>query len=171
VQPSAAILIVDDHDGFRTFARGTLEPARFTVADAATGAEAADAARTIRPGPVLLDIRLPDSDGFEVASPAAGFLPVHAVGEKRTYGCNRARRPGPTASGDANPSICPIGQIERVKPNRSVIAEFSHSLDQARLRRRGPGVSAAAWPWEARAAHAGPQPEDADQIASAHTAR
>jgi CheY-like chemotaxis protein len=60
-------LIVDDHDGFRTFARGTLEPAGFTVTEAATGPEAADAARTIRPGLVLLDIQLPDSDGFEVA--------------------------------------------------------------------------------------------------------
>jgi CheY-like chemotaxis protein len=60
-------LIVDDHDGFRTFARGTLKPAGFTVTGAATGAEAADAARTIRPGLVLLDIQLPDSDGFEVA--------------------------------------------------------------------------------------------------------
>ena len=76
MQPSAAILIVDDHDGFRTFARGTLEPAGFTVTEAATGPEAADAARTIRPGLVLLDIQLPDSDGFEVARrPAAGFLP------------------------------------------------------------------------------------------------
>ena len=29
----AAISIADDHDGFRTFARGTLEPVRFTVAE------------------------------------------------------------------------------------------------------------------------------------------
>ena len=67
VQPSAAILIVDDHDGFRTFARGMLEAAGFTVAEAATGAEATEAARTVRPGLVLLDIGLPDFDGFEVA--------------------------------------------------------------------------------------------------------
>ncbi len=104
MQPAAAILIVDDHDGFRTFARGMLEAAGFTVAEAATGAEATKAARIVRPGLVLLDIQLPDSDGFEVArrlaaeaggpvvvltstrealdyggriaaSPAAGFLP------------------------------------------------------------------------------------------------
>jgi CheY-like chemotaxis protein len=67
VQPSAAILIVDDHDGFRTFARRMLEAAGFTVAEAATGAEATEAARTVRPGLVLLDIQLPDFDGFEVA--------------------------------------------------------------------------------------------------------
>jgi CheY-like chemotaxis protein len=67
VQSAASILIVDDHDGFRTFARGMLEAAGFTVAEAATGAEAAEAARSVRPGLVLLDIQLPDFDGFEVA--------------------------------------------------------------------------------------------------------
>ena len=66
-QSAASILIVDDHDGFRTFARGMLEAAGFTVAEAATGAEAAEAARSVRPGLVLLDIQLPDFDGFEVA--------------------------------------------------------------------------------------------------------
>jgi len=67
VQPAASILIVDDHDGFRTFARGMLEADGFTVAEAATGAEAAETARSVRPGLVLLDIQLPDFDGFEVA--------------------------------------------------------------------------------------------------------
>jgi CheY-like chemotaxis protein len=81
VQPSAAILIVDDHDGFRTFARGMLEAAGFTVAEAATGAQATEAARTLRPGLVLLDIQLPDFDGFEVArrlaaDPAGDPVPV-----------------------------------------------------------------------------------------------
>ena len=63
-QSAVSILIVDDHDGFRTFARSMLEAAGFTVAEAATGAEAA---RSVRPGLVLLDIQLPDFDGFEVA--------------------------------------------------------------------------------------------------------
>ena len=67
VQPAPAILIVDDHAGFRTFVRGMIEAAGFTVTEAATGAEATQAARTIRPGLVLLDIQLPDFDGFEVA--------------------------------------------------------------------------------------------------------
>jgi CheY-like chemotaxis protein len=81
VRPADAILIVDDHDGFRTFARGMLEAAGFTVTEAATGAEATEAARIAQPGLVLLDIQLPDSDGFEVArrlaaGPAGGPAPV-----------------------------------------------------------------------------------------------
>jgi CheY-like chemotaxis protein len=74
-------LIVDDHDGFRRFVRDPLEAAGFTVAEAATGAEATEAARTVRPGLVLLDIQLPDFDRFEVArrlaaDPAGGSAPV-----------------------------------------------------------------------------------------------
>jgi CheY-like chemotaxis protein len=64
-QPS--VLIVDDHDGFRAFARKLLEAAGFEVSEAATGAEATRVAGRVRPALVLLDIGLPDIDGFEVA--------------------------------------------------------------------------------------------------------
>jgi DNA-binding response OmpR family regulator len=85
-------------------ARKVLETEGFTVAEAANGEEATRTAFLIRPDLVLLDIQLPDADGFEVArwlsaqecrpvivltssreasdyggliaaSPAAGFLP------------------------------------------------------------------------------------------------
>jgi CheY-like chemotaxis protein len=100
VQPAEAILIVDDHDGFRSFARGMLEAAGFTVAEAATGAEATETARTVRPGLVLLDIGLPDFDGFEVArrlaAVAGDLAPVvvlTSTREARDYGGRIAASP------------------------------------------------------------------------------
>ncbi|MDO8212756.1 response regulator transcription factor [Conexibacter sp. CPCC 206217] len=62
------ILIVDDHPSFRSSARRVLEAGGFAVvgeaADAATGFAAA---RDLRPDVVLLDVGLPDADGFRVA--------------------------------------------------------------------------------------------------------
>jgi CheY-like chemotaxis protein len=93
-------LIVDDHDGFRSFARGMLEAAGFTVAEAGTGVEATEAARAVRPGLVLLDIGLPDFDGFEVArrlaAVAGGLAPVvvlTSTREARDYGGQIAASP------------------------------------------------------------------------------
>ena len=63
------ILMVDDHDGFRARARVMLERAGFDVIGEATdGATALAAAARLRPDLVLLDIGLPDLDGFAVAT-------------------------------------------------------------------------------------------------------
>jgi DNA-binding NarL/FixJ family response regulator len=62
------ILIVDDHASFRLRAREMLEADGFTVVgEADTGVAGLEAARTLRPHLVLLDIGLPDVDGFHVA--------------------------------------------------------------------------------------------------------
>jgi two-component system nitrate/nitrite response regulator NarL len=59
---------VDDHQGFRTFARTLLGAEGFEVtADVASGEAALDAVRERHPDVVLLDVQLPDIDGFEVA--------------------------------------------------------------------------------------------------------
>ena len=65
---SRTVLIVDDHDGFRTGARALLEADGFeVVGEAPDGAAALEAVRRLRPEVVLLDIQLPGIDGFEVA--------------------------------------------------------------------------------------------------------
>jgi DNA-binding NarL/FixJ family response regulator len=75
------VLIVDDHDGFRDSARALLEAEGFTVVgDAGDGAAAVAAVALLRPDVVLLDIQLPDADGFTVAERlAAGPDPPRVV--------------------------------------------------------------------------------------------
>jgi DNA-binding NarL/FixJ family response regulator len=63
-----SILIVDDHDGFRREARALLEAEGLViVGEARTGLEAIEAVHVLAPTVVLLDIGLPDIDGFAVA--------------------------------------------------------------------------------------------------------
>ena len=62
------VLIVDDHEGFRSQARRLLDAAGFrVVGEAKDGTSALESARRLRPAIVLLDVQLPDVDGFEVA--------------------------------------------------------------------------------------------------------
>jgi DNA-binding NarL/FixJ family response regulator len=68
-QPMAkTVLIVDDHAPFRAMARALLQLEGFeVVGEAANPHSALDAVRRLRPAVVLLDVQLPDLDGFEVA--------------------------------------------------------------------------------------------------------
>jgi CheY-like chemotaxis protein len=67
------VLIVDDHAGFRGFARRLLEAGGYTVVgEADDGATALAAVEELRPELVLLDVMLPDTDGFTVAELLAG---------------------------------------------------------------------------------------------------
>lgn len=67
------MLIVDDHEAFRGFARRLLEAGGLTVVgEAADGESAVSRARELDPDLVLLDVMLPDTDGFAVAERIAG---------------------------------------------------------------------------------------------------
>jgi DNA-binding NarL/FixJ family response regulator len=63
------VLIVDDHEPFRAIARELLEAAGYVVTgEAADGAEALASVAAEEPDAVLLDVQLPDSDGFSIAT-------------------------------------------------------------------------------------------------------
>ncbi len=63
------VLIVDDHPAFRASARLLLESEGFdVVGEAVDGGSAIEKSAQLAPDLVLLDIQLPDVDGFEVAS-------------------------------------------------------------------------------------------------------
>ena len=62
------VLIVDDHAEFRALARRVLERDGFdVVGEAIDGGHAVAAVDETRPDVVLLDVQLPDVNGFEVA--------------------------------------------------------------------------------------------------------
>jgi DNA-binding NarL/FixJ family response regulator len=67
------VLIVDDHPSFRASARVLLEAEGFKViGEAVDGASALEECGRLRPQVVLLDVQLPDTDGFEVAAAITG---------------------------------------------------------------------------------------------------
>jgi len=68
------LLLVDDEENLRSMLRAALRHEGFEVHPVATGREALDAVATVKPDLIVLDVMLPDLDGFEV--------------------CNRLRRDG-----------------------------------------------------------------------------
>ena len=62
----ARLLVVDDEQTILELLAGSLRFAGFEVVTAASGAEALRAAAASRPDLVLLDVMMPDGDGFEV---------------------------------------------------------------------------------------------------------
>jgi DNA-binding NarL/FixJ family response regulator len=70
------ILIVDDHPLFRAQAHELFASAGWDVTgEAADGAEAVAATQRLAPDVVLLDVQLPDTDGFAVAARLADLAP------------------------------------------------------------------------------------------------
>jgi DNA-binding NarL/FixJ family response regulator len=61
-----SVLIVDEDGGFRTLVSRILARAGFDTREASSGEEAVAAVRAQRPTVVLLDVCLPDVNGFEV---------------------------------------------------------------------------------------------------------
>ncbi len=95
------VLIVDDHAGFRSFARALLEAEGYDVVGEAEDGESALAeARRLNPDVVLLDVVLPDFDGFVVCDeltvggygPAIVMTSSHDISSyRRRLGRSRAR--------------------------------------------------------------------------------
>jgi DNA-binding NarL/FixJ family response regulator len=78
MEPS--ILIVDDHDAFRSQARRLLERQGFAVvAEAANGSAAIEAAQRTHPDVVLLDVYLGEANGFDVAEQIHDQVPDTTV--------------------------------------------------------------------------------------------
>ncbi|KRB46350.1 response regulator transcription factor [Terrabacter sp. Root181] len=74
------LVIIDDHTGFRSFARALLEAEGYdVVGEAADGSSGVELVCRLQPDVVLLDVVLPDVDGFAVSSRIADQAPRCAV--------------------------------------------------------------------------------------------
>lgn len=68
LEPGQTVLVVDDEPSIRRFLRHILEAEGFLVIESRSGEDAVQIARRELPSLVLLDLVLPDIDGFEVLS-------------------------------------------------------------------------------------------------------
>src|SRR5712692_2801527 len=78
------VLVVEDHREFREFLEIALTMRGWEVVPSKNGREALEKLRYIRPSLILLDMRMPEMDGFELAQfvkqdPSYRNIPILAV--------------------------------------------------------------------------------------------
>ncbi|MEV0661373.1 response regulator transcription factor [Actinomadura luteofluorescens] len=75
-EPKTRLLVVEDEPNLLEVLAGSLRYAGFDAVTATTGQEALATARRERPDAVILDVMLPDMDGFEVLRRLRASAPV-----------------------------------------------------------------------------------------------
>lgn len=102
MKDSPLVLVVDDDMGLRMLERAFLEQAGFRVEEAENGAEALEAFSRLNPDTIILDVMMPDMDGFETCTklrkfPEAELTPILMVtGLDDTDSINKAYEVGAT---------------------------------------------------------------------------
>jgi two-component system cell cycle response regulator DivK len=81
---SKLILVIEDQEDNRRIVRDLLTNTGYEIIEALTGEEGVTAAETHRPSLILMDIQLPDFDGYEAtrrikANPTLSSIPIIAV--------------------------------------------------------------------------------------------
>lgn len=77
------VLVVDDHPAFRASARRLLESEGYSVVgEVGDGASALKAVAEFAPDLILLDVQLPDIDGFEVAERLNGSADIVLISSR-----------------------------------------------------------------------------------------
>jgi CheY-like chemotaxis protein len=124
------ILIADDHEDSRTIARIMVERAGFNAAEATTGLETLARARSKAPKVILLDMIMPEMDGWTVAKllrsdPAtAGIVIVAFTACVRTIDRERALDAG-----------CDLVLTKPMQP-RALMSVLQSCVEQGRVPRR-----------------------------------
>jgi two-component system KDP operon response regulator KdpE len=78
-RPAPVVLLVEDEPQMRRFLRAALNGSAYRIVEAVTGAEGVSLATSHNPEVVLLDLGLPDIDGFEVTRRLREFTKVPII--------------------------------------------------------------------------------------------
>jgi DNA-binding NarL/FixJ family response regulator len=150
--PSIRVLIVDDHHVVRLGLRALLDrhPGFEVVGEAGTVATAVEEAKRLRPGVVLLDVRLPDGKGYEACRQIHQLLPDVRVLFLTSFADEQTVIESLDAGGDGY-LLKEIDEAALVQGIRSV-ANGQSILDPAITRRvleraRTPGVPTGETKW------------------------
>jgi two-component system KDP operon response regulator KdpE len=142
----ASILVVEDDPQVRRFLRPTLAAHGYTVTEVGTVAAAIDAIERLQPAVVLLDLGLPDGDGFAVLrglpeAPRPAVIVLSARGQEgdkvaaldagaedyltKPFGASellaRIRVVLRRVTGPATPDVIEVGPIRIDQPRHEVI--------------------------------------------------
>ena len=116
----STILCVDDHDANRYVISRILREANFTVVEAATGQAALDLAPALCPDLVILDVQLPDINGFEICDrlrndPKTASIPILNLSAEYTTSHDRVQGMNAGADGYLVQPVEPLELIATVQ--------------------------------------------------------
>jgi two-component system OmpR family response regulator len=131
-QPEAQLLVVEDEPNILELLAASLRYAGFEVISASAGTEAVQAAQRHRPDLIVLDVMLPDMDGFDVVRRLRGggdripvvFLTARDAMDDKIRGL--------TLGGDADPGRA------AAHPGRRRRADAAAEVRRPGTRRRQP---------------------------------
>lgn len=112
------VLLIEDNADHRYVYAQVLARAGFRVEEAATGAEGLAHARALRPDVVLVDVMLPDTDGWQVTTalkedPATAAIPVLVV-SVRAFAHDHARSLAAGAARHLDKPAAPYAVVDAV---------------------------------------------------------
>jgi signal transduction histidine kinase/DNA-binding response OmpR family regulator len=124
------ILVVDDEAAYREWLKNVLQPAGFHVSMAAGGREAIKLAQSMKPDLILLDLLMPEMNGFDVVEALSGsdatrHIPIMVVTSKNLTSADIAQLKGRVKTilqRGSTGSVDLLGQLHLVLAKRAIEA-------------------------------------------------
>jgi CheY-like chemotaxis protein len=135
--PKRRVLIVEDHPDTRAVIRELLETSGYVPTEAADGTEGLAQAERMHPEVILLDVRMPGLDGYEVCrrlkqNPATAAIPVIFITAAQDLTLNRLAY---EAGGDA----CITKPFRTEALVATIEAAIANAERRAKPKRKGGG--------------------------------